>query len=318
MGSKLVLAKMERVALRDIWPDEARDFTPWLAGNEGIALVGNVTGLNLEVVDTEVSVGRFSADILAKSKTDEDHKVIIENQLGKTDHDHLGKVITYAAGLGAKTLIWVSDEFCDEHREALDWLNGNSGEQLAFWGLEIRAFRIDGSRPAPQFAVISGPNAATKAVREKFQSAGTPSEVELMACASERQIEPLVKALLKLGPPDEYVTPSPARSYGGSFSCWRKDTDGKPRMVIGINVSGKRKQTPQGQLDIWIPIASMAAVTGISADEVRGFLAALPVYVKEGFDWIFRIANESDANKVVGTLKDLFEKHLGFYASSAE
>ena len=94
---------------------------------------------------------------LPKSKTEEDHKVIIENQLGKTDHDHLGKIITYAAGLGARTLIWVSHRFCDEHREALDWLNSNTGEQLAFWGLKIRAFRMDGSRPAPPIHRYIGP-----------------------------------------------------------------------------------------------------------------------------------------------------------------
>ena len=133
-----------------------------------------------------------------------------------------------------------------------------------------------------------------------------------MACASERRVEALVKTLLKLGPPAEYVTPSPARSYGGSFACWRKDTGGKPRMVIGINVAGKRKQTPQGQLDIWIPVQSMASVTALSVDVVREALDALPVFVKENLDWIIRVADENEAEKVVATLADIFEsiRHL--------
>src|SRR5271157_3650817 len=188
------VGRLERVNLREIWEDEARDFTPWLASPTALTLLRDVIGFDLELIGTEVAVGPYCADILAKAANDEEHKVIIENQLGKTDHVHLGKIITYAAGLGAKTLIWVSDKFCDEHREALDWLNSNTGEQLAFWGLEIRAFRIDGSRPAPQFALISGPNAATKAVREKFPSANAPSEEELMVCAGGRRVEVLVKS----------------------------------------------------------------------------------------------------------------------------
>jgi len=84
-----------------------------------LELLSKVIGRELELIDTEVAVGPYSADILAKAAGQDDYKVIIENQLGKTDHDHLGKMITYAAGLGAKTLIWVSDRFCEEHRAAL-------------------------------------------------------------------------------------------------------------------------------------------------------------------------------------------------------
>src|ERR1700721_759349 len=166
MGSNPDVGRLEKVSLRTIWTDEARDFTPWLASAEALGLLKDVLGFPLELIGTEVPVGPYSADILAKSAIDENHKVIVENQLGKTDHGHLGKMITYAAGLGARTLIWVSDQFSDEHREALDWLNYNTGERLAFYGLEIRAFRIDNSRPAPQFDVISSPNFQTKVARD--------------------------------------------------------------------------------------------------------------------------------------------------------
>src|SRR5579863_2405704 len=170
MANNLNVGRLERVSLREIWGDEAKNFTPWLASPEALGLLKNVIGFDLELIGTEVAVGPYSADILAKSAVEEDHKVIIENQLGKTDHDHLGKMITYAAGLGARTLIWISDRFCDEHRAALDWLNYHTSTPLAFFGLEVRAFRIDNSRPAPQFSVISSPNAQAKDAREKVSS----------------------------------------------------------------------------------------------------------------------------------------------------
>ena len=127
---------------------------------------------------------------------EENHKVVIENQLGKTDHDHLGKMITYAAGLGAKTVIWISDRFCEEHREALNWLNQNMGEGLAFWGFEIHAYRINDSRPAPQFSPVSRPIATTKALRSDVSSIERKSVEEVMEMAKGRQCEHLAIIVL--------------------------------------------------------------------------------------------------------------------------
>jgi hypothetical protein len=307
MGTKPALAKLERVPLRDIWGDEAKDFTPWLASDEGLSLVGEVIGIDLELVDTEVAVGPYWADILARAAGNETHKVVIENQLGKTDHDHLGKIITYAAGLGARTLVWVSDRFCDEHREALDFLNENTGEALAFYGLEIHALRIANSLPAPQFSVISSPNVTTKAAREKIPAADRPSTEELMALATKRNVQPIVTKLLTLGPPVEHVLPLPSRTYGGSFRCWRKDSNRKDRMVLGINVSGERKQTPQGQLDVWLPIPSLALVADISVDEAKKAFEKLPTLAKESIDWIVRLKSEADAENAVAVLSKFFE-----------
>jgi len=98
------LGKLEPVDLRQYWADEARDFTPWLASEEGLAVLGDTIGMELELVGQERRVGPFKADILARAADmgeDEDHLVIIENQLEKTNHDHLGKIIAYAAGLKA-------------------------------------------------------------------------------------------------------------------------------------------------------------------------------------------------------------------------
>lgn len=160
------LGKLEVVDLRAYWADEARDFTPWLASTEGLALLGETVDLDLELVGQEQRVGPFKADILAReTNADTEHLVVIENQLEKTNHDHLGKIITYGAGLQAATIIWVAAQFTDEHRQALDWLNENAGENLAFFGLQVELWRIGASAPAPQFKVVSSPNAWARAVR---------------------------------------------------------------------------------------------------------------------------------------------------------
>lgn len=160
------LGKLEPVDLREYWKDEARDFTPWIASDEGLALVSEYIGMDLALIDREVSVGPFNADVLARLVQDEGHQVVIENQLGRTDHDHLGKIVTYASGLKAKTTVWIAGEFTDEHRQALDWMNENAIEGVSFFGLEISLYRIGGSPPAPQFKVVSSPNEWAKAVQE--------------------------------------------------------------------------------------------------------------------------------------------------------
>lgn len=315
MANPPAIAKLKQVPLREIWGDEARNFTPWLATDEALKLLSDVIGRGLELVGTEVAVGPYSADILARVQGQDDHKVVIENQLGKTDHDHLGKIITYAAGLGAKTLIWISDRFCDEHRAALDWLNQNSGDRLNFYGLEIRAFRIDESRPAPQFSVISSPNDTTKAIREELSSSERKSKDQLMALANKRNVEAVTNTVLKLVHPIECVWSEPSRTYGGSFRCWRKGLDGGWKMVLGLNVSGQRKQTPDGQLDIWLPVPSIAAVTGTSTEEVYHALQPLPEYLKEAVDLIVRVKDENQAETIVRVLSEYFEAHPGIYAS---
>src|SRR5688572_15954584 len=133
---KLQLGRLERVSVRDCWVDEARDFTPWLAQEENIALLGEAIGIELEVAAQEKNVGPFRADILCKDTLD-GRLVLIENQLERTDHGHLGQLITYAAGLDAVTVIWVADRFTDEHRAALDWLNRITDTDFTFFGLEI-------------------------------------------------------------------------------------------------------------------------------------------------------------------------------------
>lgn len=163
MVQTISLGRLKAVDPRDYWKDEARDFTPWLAQQENIALLGEVLGLELEVQATEQSVGPFRADILCKEMAS-DHIVLIENQLEKTDHNHLGQILTYAAGLQAVTIVWIARTFTDEHRAALDWLNQVTDETINFFGLEVELWRIGDSTPAPKFNVVSKPNLWSKSV----------------------------------------------------------------------------------------------------------------------------------------------------------
>lgn len=126
-----MLGNLVKVEARNVWPNEATNFTPWLASSENINRLGVAIGLELEVEHTEVAVGPFSADIVAFESVTGNY-VVIENQLTKTDHDHLGKSLTYAASLGAKTVVWVATEFTDEHRKTLDWLNANCVNEISF------------------------------------------------------------------------------------------------------------------------------------------------------------------------------------------
>jgi len=154
-----MLGELKRVPLRKIWKNEAYDFTPWLA--ENIEIIGEATGLDLEFEAKEVSVGPFSADILAKDSGSNKY-IVIENQLEKTNHDHLGKCITYSAVLDASAVIWIASKFTDEHKKALDWLNDHTSEETSFYGLKLELWQIGTSEPAVKFNVVSQPNIAVR------------------------------------------------------------------------------------------------------------------------------------------------------------
>ncbi len=149
------LAKIERVDLREAWPNEARDFTPWLADN--IAELGEALGMDLELQQTEAAVGGYSLDVLA-TDLNQNRPVIIENQLEATNHTHLGQLLTYAAGYDANVIVWLTQEFRDEHRLALDWLNQRTGEETQFFGVVVELWRIGDSLPAPHFNLVATPN----------------------------------------------------------------------------------------------------------------------------------------------------------------
>ena len=145
----------QTIDLRAIWPHEARDFTPWLA--ENLIFLAKPLGMDLEFEATEKRVGDFRADMLCRNRID-DTRVVIENQLNPSNHQHLGKVLTYAAGLDAATIIWIAEEFRPEHRDALNWLNRNTRAALRFFGVEITVYQIAESPYAPKFTVATEMN----------------------------------------------------------------------------------------------------------------------------------------------------------------
>ena len=167
------LGALRPVEPRSMWRNEAADFTPWLASPDNIQRLGEAIGFELEVEHTEVAVGPFAADILARDSATGNY-VVIENQLNRTDHDHLGKALTYAAALGAKTVVWVASTFTDEHRKTLDWLNDNSVEDLSFFGVQVELWVIDESKPAVRFNVVSRPTELLRQVIVQAQGELTP------------------------------------------------------------------------------------------------------------------------------------------------
>ena len=164
------LGRLEKVDdLRSVWHNEASDFTPWLQAN--IDLLAEKLGLDIQLVDREVAVGQFSADLVGE-ETSSGRPVVIENQLAQTDHDHLGKLITYSAGKGGGVIIWVAREIRAEHRTALDWLNGATRGAIDFYGVEVELLRIGVSPLAPHFNVVVAP----KPVETGASGSEAPSE----------------------------------------------------------------------------------------------------------------------------------------------
>lgn len=153
----MAIGRLKEIDVRNLWQHEQYDFSSWLAKESNIEYLNDILGLTLSEIDKEVFVGPYRCDIVAKDETTGD-VVIIENQLESTNHDHLGKIITYAAGLDAKYVVWIVKEAKEEHRAAIEWLNNNSSKNINFFLIEIHAYQIGDSEPAPKFEVIEKPN----------------------------------------------------------------------------------------------------------------------------------------------------------------
>ena len=169
------LGRLEPVDPRSIWSHEALNFTPWLAQNAD--RLAEALGIELEFEATEYGVGGYSLDILGKDGTN-GVVLIVENQLGDSDHGHLGQLLTYAAGTAASTIVWITTRFRDEHRQALTWLNEHTDQETHFFGVELEVVRIGNSVPAPLFKVVALPNDWQKSVRAATVSpAGSRNEL---------------------------------------------------------------------------------------------------------------------------------------------
>ncbi|MFC9358816.1 DUF4268 domain-containing protein [Rhodococcus sp. NPDC057014] len=189
------LGRLRRIAdARSVWTSESGDFTPWLA--ENIDVLADALEMTLTVVATEVRIGDFRLDIHAKDGND--RSVVIENQLERTDHGHLGQCLVYASGLDASTVIWVAPNFREEFRSALDWLNEHTDSELGFFGVEIGIVQIGHGPPAPVFDIVSRPNDWQKTVKTAGNAAeartATPANTarqvlfhEVLTAANTRQ-----------------------------------------------------------------------------------------------------------------------------------
>ena len=164
------LGKLEKVKdLRSVWKHEANDFTKWLAKEENLNTLGEEIGIDIELLSTEAKTGTFSTDILAV-EANTNNKIIIENQLEATNHDHLGKIITYASGHDAKTIIWIVKEAREEHRQAIDWLNEHTDEEINIFLCKIELWKIGDSAIAPKFQIVSSPNNWSKTVKRSLDN----------------------------------------------------------------------------------------------------------------------------------------------------
>lgn len=164
------LGKLQEVDIRKVWPHEQYDFSKWLAMEENIQELGNTLNLSLTDVETEKFVGNYRCDILCKDELT-GKMVLIENQLEPTNHDHLGKIITYASGLDAAVVVWIVSSVRDEHASAIEWLNKHTDDEISFFLLEVHAYKIGNSDPAPQFAIIEQPNGFAKTAKSIAKNA---------------------------------------------------------------------------------------------------------------------------------------------------
>ncbi|MDP8206015.1 MAG: DUF4268 domain-containing protein [Candidatus Electryonea clarkiae] len=161
----MALARLRKIDLREAWNNEASDFTNWLAEDENLQLLSDEIGIDISLIQTEASVGRFFVDILAEEENT-GRKIVIENQLEATNHDHLGKLITYASGFDAEIVIWIVKDVKDEHKQAIDWLNEHTDDKIYLFAIKMELWQIAESPFAPKFQVISKPNDWAKTIKK--------------------------------------------------------------------------------------------------------------------------------------------------------
>ena len=200
-----------------MWKHEALDFTNWLAENENLEALSDAVGVDIKLIQTEASVGKFNVDILAEEDLT-GKKIIIENQLESTDHDHLGKIITYASGHDAEIIIWIVKDTRDEHQKAIEWLNDHTDQDISFFLIRIELWKIDDSKPAPKFEIVVSPNEWAKAIKSN------PAKKELTNTKLQQLDfwDKLKKYIQRENPKLRLRTPSPQHWYDisiGSSDC---------------------------------------------------------------------------------------------------
>ena len=277
------LGRIEAVDPRQIWPDEAADFTPWLA--EHLDLLGEALRLDdLSLVEAEGQVGTFAVDVVAETDAG---IVVIENQLGGTDHTHLGQLLTYAAGRDARTLIWITPKFRDEHRAALDWLNHWTPEEIEVYGVEVRAIRIGDSLPAPEFRPVAFPNTWSRQSGSRSRNSSARSTDERY-----QRYRTFWQALLDEGRERGLTDRKNARA---DSHISLPPPVGDPHIHYGVSFRGRSKV--RVELDIRTPNSERNS-------EIHGRLKAHQAAVEREIDfelgWYKRSRGKSEGIQVLG------------------
>ena len=227
------MGRLERVELRDIWISEATSFTPWLARPENISILSETLNIDLELEAQERAVGPFRADLLCKD-IGTDRWVLIENQLERTDHTHLGQLLTYASGLEAVTIIWIAARFTEEHRSTLDWLNKITNESFRFFGLEVELWRIGASPAAPKFNIVSKPNEWSLSVAKAARVIDDGEQSETRVMQEKYWVALNAKLEAIGGPVSGKCKPQP--------QSWMHYRIGRSYMGIGGAMNSQKKQ----------------------------------------------------------------------------
>lgn len=241
MATKLNLSTITTIPLRDCWDNEATDFTPWLAEESNIALLANALGIDeLEVKAQEEHVGPFRADVLCKDPST-DKLVLIENQLEKTDHNHLGQILTYAAGLDAVTIIWIAEKFTEEHRATIDWLNRITDNDFNFFGIEIQLLKIgETGAVAPRFNVIAKPNDWSRDVRNSTKNA---SDNYTDGQNAKLNFWTAFREYMENNPSSQFRTHRPSRDH------WMSIAIGRSSFQISLSVNSREKKV---SIQLWM------------------------------------------------------------------
>lgn len=256
------LGTLTRVALREAWRHEASEFTPWLSQTDNLNALADALGLSeLVCVATEHWVGDFKLDMLC---TDGDDKVVIENQLEETNHKHLGQILAYAAGVGAKKVVWLADSFRPEHATALEFLNDNTTDELAFFGVQVELWRIGDSPLAPKFEVVVKPNDWAKSGRENARVVTEASPTKQL---QQRFWQTLIDKLATSAP---HIRPQKPRPQH-----WLNNSIG--RSGFALNPTANTRDERLG-VELWMP--------GVEAKQRFASLAAQRMEIESrlGFD----------------------------------
>lgn len=253
------LGRLQRVELRDIWLSEATEFTPWLARPDNLSILAETVGIELELEAQERNVGPFRADLLCKD-VETGHWALIENQLERTDHSHLGQLLTYASGLQAVTIVWIAAKFTEQHRATLDWLNEITDDRFGFFGLEVELWRIGDSLAAPNFKIVSKPNDWTRDVNVAARAIAA----EPLTDTRQKQLAYWTRWRERLdSQPGNYRSRKPAPQHWLDFSIGRSDywvsatlNAAERRAGIELNM----RNTPENKVNFETLLADREAI----------------------------------------------------------